>query len=167
MPQYEAVKAMPAFYAAQLLAQANASMKNQLILNPYFGKHFPYMETLSTWSAHSAMLQAANMKLAFEETRAVPGINGYFLWSLTDTSTLVHGLLDDFWQTKIVSPAAFRRHNQETVVLLGSAKRSAWMGEEVEIALLISHFQSEPLKGGRLEWAFTPGWKACSDRFSR
>lgn len=154
-PKYESIKALPAYYAGQLLSRSNAAMKNQLILDPYFGKHLPYVETLPLWAAHSARLQAANMKLAFEETRAVPTVNGYFLWSLTDTSTLVHGLLDDFWQPKFASAEAFRKHNAESVLLLGGNQRIAWMGDEVEISLLISHFQRQPIKSGRLEWALT------------
>jgi hypothetical protein len=155
IPKYESVKALPAYYAAHLLAQANAAMKNQLNVNPYTGKFLSYVEELPLWAAHSAKLQAANVKLAIEEIRKVPTVNGYSLWLLTDTGALVHGLLDDFWQPKLVSAAAFRKYNHESVVLLGSTERIAWMGEELEISLLISHFQSQPLKGGRLEWAFT------------
>jgi beta-galactosidase len=152
--KYESIKALPAYYAGQLLSKANAAMKNQLILDPYFGKHLPYTETLSLWAAHSAKMQAANMKLAFEETRTVPTVNGYFLWSLNDTSTLVHGLLDDFWQPKLISAQAFRKFNAESVVLLGGNQRIAWMGDEVDISLLISHFQNQPIKSGHLEWTF-------------
>jgi hypothetical protein len=74
---------------------------------------------------------------------------------LTDTGWAVQGVLDDFWQPKAVSAQVFRKYNQETVLLLGNTGRTAWMGEDLEVSLWISHFQTRPLKGGRLEWDFT------------
>jgi beta-galactosidase len=108
--------------------------------------------------ATGALLVRA-LKEAMERARRTTGLAGIQLLDIRDFPGQGHattGILDVFWDSKgIVEPDAFRRFNDEIVLLMRAQGRTFSAGEAHTVELECSHFGAEPLLGAVLTWELT------------
>lgn len=104
----------------------------------------------------SGKLQTLCYKEEIESALRTPGFGGFQLLDLHDfpgQGTALVGVLDAFWEPKgYVTPEAFRRFCNSTVLLARMQRRVFTPSQPFHAALEIAHFGPEPLKGVRLVW---------------
>lgn len=99
------------------------------------------------------------LKEAMERARRTAGLAGIQLLDIRDFPGQGHattGILDVFWDSKgIIEPEAFRRFNDETVLLMRSQGRTFVAGETHVVEIECSHFGADPIQGATLTWEMT------------
>lgn len=99
------------------------------------------------------------LKEAMERARRTSGLSGIQLLDIRDFPGQGHattGILDVFWDSKgIIEPEAFRRFNDETVLVMRSPGRTFVAGEAHTVEIECSHFGSESIDGAKLSWELT------------
>jgi hypothetical protein len=101
------------------------------------------------------------VKQAFERARALPRLDGYSWWVVSDipggveTDVTSYGVLDMLYQPeKFPDPAWFRQFNRETVLLIDADtdQRVLAAGEERSLRVSLSHFGTARVQRGELRW---------------
>ena len=104
----------------------------------------------------SGKLQALCYKEEIESALRTPGMAGFELLELNDYTgegTALVGVLDPFWEEKgYITPAAFRRFCNSTVLLARLAKRVFTSDEKLEAALEVAHFGPRGLGDVATTW---------------
>lgn len=128
------------------------------------------------FTKHTELLQARSRKLLLEQARLqhdeitdgwnIPGIHyvGYQLATFRDAGSFMWGVVDDYFNPKIVPPEDLRRYNAPTVLLWHRhwSERTFFTGNPEDrhtqilpIVLKCSHFGKENITNGKLEWNIT------------
>jgi hypothetical protein len=108
----------------------------------------------------SGKLQALCYKEDIESALRTPGMAGFELLELNDfpgQGTALVGVLDPFWEEKgYITPAAFRRFSNSTVVLARLPKRVFTSDETLTARLEVAHFGPKPLENVVTTWRLVP-----------
>ena len=101
------------------------------------------------------------LKDSYESARHSPTMDGYAYWLMTDLPGGVEGdmnscgILDALYRPeKFPDPAPILRFNRETVLLVDadSSQRVVAAGSRRDVAQSVSHYGTEPIKDGVVEW---------------
>ncbi len=107
----------------------------------------------------SRKLKYALRKQALELARKEPKAAGYHHWLVHDFPQCAEGVFNDFWEEPHdISAAEFRQSNDDTVLLLEHGGRWSYRwGEQLPLAVIVSHFASKPLINCTLHWSIGAG----------
>ena len=112
-------------------------------------------------------LQGIWHKIGIESARNDPILDGFICWLTIDISpSSQNGVLNMFWEPKKSLPSDFQAFNSPTVIIARNVATSEALsanpasvihteGDVLEVDWLVSHFQPEPLKEGKLVWQIT------------
>jgi len=101
------------------------------------------------------------LKDSFESARRSPTMDGYAYWLMTDVPGGVEGDMNPlgifsvlYQPEKFPDPAPILRFNRETVLLMDAApdRRTLAAGSRQEVALSVSHYGTEAVRDGTVEW---------------
>jgi hypothetical protein len=111
-------------------------------------------------------LQAIQHKLGIESARVDPHNDGYIIWLLLDISpNSQNGILDTFYEPKIVPASVFRQYNGPTALLarglLDAPIYSS--GDQFKFEWVLSHFDKRPLDNCRLKWTLVDGRRTLAN----
>ena len=115
---------------------------------------------LETYARNSQRLQIIEAKAKMEALRRDhPELAGINHFNAMDTGPSPQGIIDEFYQKKIVDPVTWQQTNGDTVVLcsLGFDDRCWETGQTVTVRFSVSDFAHPPLRQPHLEWQLTAG----------
>ena len=101
------------------------------------------------------------LKEYYERARHSPTMDGYNYWCFTDYpgdvegDMTTYGMFNTLYEPeKFPDPAPILEFNRETVLLNRDAPRARVLeaGRPKEVALAISHYGRQPIRGGRVAW---------------
>jgi len=95
--------------------------------------------------------QYASLKYEIEALRSHPEIQGYIITEFTDLNWEANGLLDMWRQPKIYAQL-LGKLQQDDLLLLRTEKRNFWGGEKVQVDVYFSHYGTEEVTGGNVNW---------------
>ncbi len=115
---------------------------------------------LETYAHHSQQLQYIEAKAKMEMLRRnYPTLAGVNHFNAMDTNPSPQGIIDEFYERKLIDAAQWRQTNGDTVVLsaLGFDDRCWTAGTTVQVAFSVSDFAHPPFGDPRLSWQLRAG----------
>lgn len=91
------------------------------------------------------------LKYEIETLRAHPEIEGYVITEFTDLNWEANGLLD-MWRRPKVYAEDLSKLQQDNLVLVRPVKRNLIAGEEARASVYISHYATDAIGGGEVNW---------------
>lgn len=113
-----------------------------------YGSIFRNYDSLA---AESQRTQFDALKFEIETMRSNRNIAGYVLTEFTDINWESNGLMD-MWRHPKIYANPLSNIQQQDVVISRVDNWNFWPGEDVKIRLLLSHYSSIGLKGGKVRW---------------
>ena len=115
---------------------------------------------LSTYAENSQRLQLLEMKGKLEMCRRDhPYLAGFSQFNAMDTNPSPQGIIDEFYEPKLVDAATWSQTNGDTVVLcaLGFSDRVLAPGAEFRCALTVSDYSHPALTAPAITWRVAAG----------
>ena len=115
---------------------------------------------LETYARTSQQLQAVEAKAKMEGWRRdQANLAGICHFNAMDTNPSPQGIIDEFYEQKLLTAATWRQTNGDTVVLssLGFDNRCWRAGQQVQVKLSVSDFSHPPFQEPKLSWTLQAG----------
>lgn len=120
---------------------------------------------LETYAANSQRLQFLEAKLKMEMLRRDrPMLAGVCHFNAMDANPSPQGILDEFYERKLVDAATWLETNGDTVILssLGIDDRCRAAGSTLTVCFSVSDFAHPPFRSPRLDWRLRVGGRVCA-----